>query len=303
MFCGDDRDGAVIPNPMRQLRMYRWRGSRNRWHRISPDRDNGEDEIPPSTIELVSWNVSFDAPLVATRMAAMLRHLEKVVFKCRGGRHRAEVNALVGLETILKDEWVREHFFVTPADTSKWPTDPPARYGNVTLVEKSIPVVDAHILEFGLSAMQRTGVMYDVILRIINTHLESLPSGDDARPEQLKLLSKFLRQVAPGVRGGIISGDMNPIGPKDAGVPGALGLKDAWRKGDTDERGFTWGEQPRSEFPAGRFDKILYLPRKGYRVDEPQRIGMGLKVSNERVPNGLWMSDHCGLWTKVQVLR
>jgi tyrosyl-DNA phosphodiesterase 2 len=96
---------------------------------------------------------------------------------------------------------------------------------------------------------------------------------------------------------------MNPIGPKDAGAPGALGLKDAWRKGDTDERGFTWGEQPRSEFPAGRFDKILYLPRKGYRVDEPQRIGMGLKVSNERVPNGLWMSDHCGLWTKVQVLR
>jgi tyrosyl-DNA phosphodiesterase 2 len=212
MFCGDDRDGAVIPNPMRQLRMYRWRGSRNRWHRISPDRDNGEDEIPPSTIELVSWNVSFDAPLVATRMAAMLRHLEKVVFKCRGGEAPEpcvvllqEVNALVGLETILKDEWVREHFFVTPADTSKWPTDPPARYGNVTLVEKSIPVVDAHILEFGLSAMQRTGVMvdirlaapkpneYDVILRIINTHLESLPSGDDARPEQLKLLSKFLK--------------------------------------------------------------------------------------------------------------
>lgn len=318
MFFGDDRDGPVVPNPMYQLRMYRWRGSRNRWHRISPDRDNGEDEIPTSTIELVSWNVSFDTPLCAKRMETILRHLEKVVFKCRDGEAPEpcvvllqEVHAIHGLQVLLQDEWVREHFFVTPADTSKWPEG--AQYGNVTLVEKSIPVVDAHILEFGLSAMQRTGVMVDirlaapkphdrdVVLRIINTHLESLPVGNEVRPEQLKLLAKFLKGA--GVRGGIISGDMNPIGPKDAAAPGVLGLRDAWRKGDTDERGFTWGEQPRAEFPAARFDKILYLPRKGYKVDEPQRIGLGLKVVSERVPNGLWASDHCGLWTKVHVLR
>ncbi|KAF7336634.1 hypothetical protein MVEN_02097900 [Mycena venus] len=319
MFGSDDRDAAVIPNPMYQLRMYRWRGSRNRWHRISPDRDNGEDDVPPTTIELVSWNVSFDTPLCAKRMEAILRHLEKVVFKCRDGEAPEpcvvllqEVHAIHGLQVLLQDEWVREHFFLTPADTSKWPEG--AQYGNVTLVEKSIPVADAHILEFGLSAMQRTGVMvdihlaapqpheYDVVLRIINTHLESLPQGNQVRPEQLRLLSKFLK--GPGVRGGLISGDMNPIGPKDAAAPGALGLRDAWRKGDTDERGFTWGEQPVStDYPAGRFDKILYLPRKGYRVDEPQRIGVGLKVASERVPGGLWASDHYGLWTKVHVLR
>ncbi|KAJ6576442.1 Endonuclease/exonuclease/phosphatase [Mycena vulgaris] len=317
MYCGDD--SPVVPNPMQQLRMYRWRGSRNRWHRILPDRDNGEDEIPPSTIEFVSWNVSYDTPMVAQRMESVLRHLEKVVFKCR--RKEApkpcvvllqEVQSLQGLEVLLKDEWVREHFFVTPADTSKWPDRAP--YGNVTLVEKSIPVVDANILEFGLSAMQRTGVIvdiqlaapkpreYDVVLRVINTHLESLPVGNDVRPAQLQLLSKFLK--GPGVRGGIISGDMNPIGPKDAELPTSLGLRDAWRKGDKDERGFTWGEQPRREYPAARFDKILYLPRKGYRVDEPQRIGVGLKTFSERLPEGsMWTSDHCGLWTKVHILR
>ncbi|KAJ7126982.1 Endonuclease/exonuclease/phosphatase [Mycena epipterygia] len=318
MYFGGD-DSPVVPNPLQQLRMYRWRESRKRWHRISPDRDNGEDEIPPSTIEFVSWNVSYDTPMVAQRMECVLRHLEKIVFKCRRGEAPEpcvvllqEVHSLNGLDVILKDEWVREHFFVTPADTSKWPEG--AAYGNVTLVEKSIPVADAHILEFGLSAMQRTGVMvdirlgapkpreYDVILRVINTHLESLTQGDDVRPQQLKLLTKFIK--GPGIRGGIIGGDMNPIGPKDASLAASLGLRDAWRKGDNDERGFTWGEQPPTEYPVGRFDKILYLPRKGYRVDEPQRIGVGLKIKSDRLQGGsLWVSDHYGLWTKVHVLR
>lgn len=87
-------------------------------------------------------------------------------------------------------------------------------------------------------------------------------------------------------------------------MPAALGLRDAWRKGDQDERGFTWGEQPECDYPAARFDKILYLPRRGYRVDEPQRIGVGLKINSDRLPGGsLWCSDHAGLWTKLHVLR
>jgi tyrosyl-DNA phosphodiesterase 2 len=96
---------------------------------------------------------------------------------------------------------------------------------------------------------------------------------------------------------------MNPIGQQDAKQPEALGLKDAWGKGDKDPKGFTWGEQPKTHFPAGRFDKILYLPRKGYRVEAPERIGFGMKLHSDRVPNGLWLSDHCGLVSTVQVLR
>ncbi|KAJ7170696.1 Endonuclease/exonuclease/phosphatase [Mycena crocata] len=314
----EDPNSPVVPNPLQQLRMCRWRESRNRWHRVSSDRDIGEDEELPSTIDLVSWNVSYDTPMVRERMESVLRHLETVVFKCRDGEAPEpcivmlqEVHSPNGLDVILKDEWVREHFFVAPVDTNKWPDR--TQYGNVTLVERSIAVVDAHILEFGLSCMQRTGVMvdvrlgspnqeHDVILRVINTHLESLSGGNDVRPEQLRLLSKFLK--GPGVRGGIIGGDMNPIGPKDASAPASLGLRDAWRKGDKDERGFTWGEQPRNEYPAARFDKILYLPRRGYRVDEPKRIGVGLKIHSERLPRGSgWTSDHCGLYTKIHVLR
>ncbi|KAK7033137.1 Endonuclease/exonuclease/phosphatase [Favolaschia claudopus] len=322
MYCGSVEDplGPVVPNPMNQLRMYRWRSSRKTWHRVSPDYiDDNEDEVPPSTIDVVTWNVSFDAPFCAQRMEAALKHLEKSVFRCRGGEAPEpciilfqEVHQAHGLPAILKNEWVKEHFLVTPADASKWPED--ALYGNVTLVEKSIPVTDAHILEFGLSAMQRTGVMvdirlaaakphdYDVPLRIINTHLESLPVGNEVRPEQLKLLSKFLK--GGGVRGGVVAGDMNPIGPHDAEAPENLGLRDAWRKGDEDERGFTWGEQPKTTFPAARFDKILYLPRRGYRMDAPRRIGVGLQIHNERAQGGkLWVSDHYGLAAKLHVQR
>jgi tyrosyl-DNA phosphodiesterase 2 len=220
MFNEEDK---IIPNELRQVRVCRFRASRNRWHGISPDRDNGEDEIPPSTMQLVSWNVSFDDPMPRERMQHALRHLEKVVFKCRRGEAPEpccvllqEVHLPHGLEAILADEWVREHFFVTPVDTRKWPEG--AQYGNVTLVERSIPVADAHILEFGLSSMQRTGVIvdihlgapeqdYDVRLRVVNTHLESLRKGDMARPEQLKLLSKFIKVGVPylSVRGVILN--------------------------------------------------------------------------------------------------
>ncbi|KAJ7650245.1 hypothetical protein FB45DRAFT_887415 [Roridomyces roridus] len=291
MFGGDD--SPVIPNVLHQLRMSRWRESRKRWHRASPDRNYGEEDVPPSTIEVVSWNVS----------VGMGRHQSLVWSCCRRWRCSMEWTLSSTTSGFASTFWLRRQ------DTSKWPDS--ARYGNVTLVEKSIPVQDAHILEFGLSSMQRTGVIvdlrlgapdpheYDVILRVVNTHLESLPAGDQVRPQQLQLLSKFLK--GPGVRGGLIAGDMNPIGAQDAGAPAALGLRDAWRKGDNDKSGFTWGEQPECEYPAARFDKILYLPRRGYRVDEPRRIGFGLKMSNER--GSLWCSDHAGLWTKVHVLR
>ncbi|KAF7312258.1 hypothetical protein MIND_00238800 [Mycena indigotica] len=315
MNCDDDL-GPVIPSQCYELRMYRWRRSRNRWQRLSEDYETG-DEQTPTNFQLVTWNVNFDAPMPDKRMTKALRYLEEDVFKCENGEapdpcvimlQEVHVRAVAA---ILSDSWVREHFLLTPADTSKWPTD--ALYGNITLVEKSIQVEKAHILQFGSSSMHRTGLIvdvrleapkpheYDVILRLINTHLESLRVGDDVRPGQLKLLSKFLK--GPGVRGGVVAGDMNPIGPSDAGLPAAYGLKDAWRKGDKDPKGFTWGEQPPAQFPAARFDKILYLPRKGYRVEPPERLGVGLKLFDDRLPNGIWTSDHYGLLSTVEVLR
>lgn len=71
----------------------------------------------------------------------------------------------------------------------------------------------------------------------------------------------------------------------------------AWKRGETDSAGYTWGYQPRSQFPLGRLDKILYTPLEMLEVEEPRRIGVGL-----RTEEGQWASDHFGLTTVVRVV-
>jgi len=137
----------------------------------------------------------------------------------------------------------------------------------------------------------------EVTLRVANTHLESLPVGATKRPEQLGLISRFL--MRPGLVGGIVAGDMNAIGPSDVDLPRRCGLVDAWSEDDEEdeEEGYTWGYQPGCEFPPGRLDKVLFTPSKAYEVDEPQKIGIGVKTAD-----GEWASDHYGLLTTVRIL-
>ncbi|KAF7327817.1 hypothetical protein MKEN_00361500 [Mycena kentingensis (nom. inval.)] len=320
MYCGidDDPNGPVIPNQCFELRMYRFRRSRNKWQRLAHDYTINEEETPEK-FRLLTYNVNFEATFAAKRVEEILRHVEEDVLDCRGGEApepcvvMLQEVQLAQMDAILGNGWVREHFLVTPVDVHKWPAN--ALFGTVTLVEKSIPVERAHSLHFGESYMERMALIvdirlaapkpkeYDVILRMINTHLESLEDPWQARVAQMKLLTKFLK--GPGIRGGIIAGDMNPVSAHDKGLSESLGLKDAWLKADDDPEGFTWGEMPpHHKFPPKRFDKVLYLPRKGYRVKEPKRIGVDLKLRTDRMPTGwIYASDHCGLETTVQVLR
>jgi len=131
-----------------------------------------------------------------------------------------------------------------------------------------------------------------ITLRVANTHLESMPEGENARPEQLRLIAKLLK----GMNGGVACGDMNAIGPSDWALAEKVGLVDAWKGDDDDEEGFTWGYQPTSEHPPGRLDKILFVPGKMYEVDEPKVVGVGLKTTQ-----GLWASDHFGLVTTLRL--
>jgi tyrosyl-DNA phosphodiesterase 2 len=97
---------------------------------------------------------------------------------------------------------------------------------------------------------------------------------------------------------------MNAIAKGDRSLARKFGLKDAWRRGDSDPEGFTWGYQSLEEdqiYPKARLDKILYTPKRRYKVDEPQRIGVGLKVfvkENEEH----WVSDHYGLLTALHMV-
>ncbi|KAF8656269.1 hypothetical protein AX16_002705 [Volvariella volvacea WC 439] len=288
----------------------------------------------PSRLRIITWNLDFTSPNPKERLIAALRHLEEEVLQCKEGIVTPdqacvimfqEVHASV-MPVFWEDEWVKENFYMAPLNSGRWPKN--SIYGLVTLVERSLDIRYTGMLEFQLTNMARGGLLVDlalstpgrgsrggknvdydphedergeVVVRIVNTHLESLKDHLGLRKRQLGLLASLLK-MDEEVEGGIIAGDMNAIEPFDRGLPTQVGLRDAWRRGDDDESGFTWGKQgqnPGGKYPAARLDKILYLQRTGFRVDEPQRIGVGLKTVVGADGEEDWVSDHYGLVTTL----
>ncbi|TFY63375.1 hypothetical protein EVJ58_g3283 [Rhodofomes roseus] len=264
---------------------------------------------PPPSIHLVSWNVDFMAPNANARLQHALDHIRSTLEQQGGGSDGSLVPCCVLLQEvegnatpiILKSKWVREHFVVVPTSPSQWPS---TRYGNVTLVSNTVPIVGAQSLVFANSFMGRNALCVDVqlarpgeeesaLLRIANVHLESMPEGTSRRPAQLSATAELLRD--PSVQAGVVAGDMNPIDPRDANLPAEVGLTDAYQGAEDDEASFTWGYQPRNRFPVCRMDKILYTKHLSLVVDAPSRIGVGVKTSK-----GQWASDHYGLMTIVK---
>ncbi|KAF8233196.1 hypothetical protein L208DRAFT_1422960 [Tricholoma matsutake] len=313
-------EAPVIPSRHFPLRPYCYRRVKGgSWKHVSSSKIN-DQTYHPSSIKLVTWNVDFHSPQVKARLFIALRYLETQVFKCPRGE--APEPCVIMLQEVHRDalphlldyEWVRNHFVVTPISHIRWPNE--CHYGNVTLVSRSLIVVKTCILHFGHSSMSRAGVVVDiklntpataaesreVTMRLINTHLESLPQGEQYRLIQMSILATYLKKKDE-VQGGVIVGDMNAICPSDASIAEDVGLRDAWKKGDSDESGFTWGYQGGGEFPAARLDKVLYLPRRGYRVDEPSRIGIGLRAEYIEGGEDIWVSDHYGLVATLRVLR
>ncbi|KAK2460345.1 hypothetical protein APHAL10511_007734 [Amanita phalloides] len=310
----------VIPNLLIKLNAYRYRPSIKEWKHIHFDK--AENRKYPSQVRIITWNVNYDALGVMERLNAALRHLELDILGCRRGEAPEpccillqELNANA-YPHLLADTWVRKIFVVAPRSPDKWPAR--ATYGNVTLISRSVPITGCAIMHFASSIFQRTGVIVDIrlfdptreddsrsatsVVRIINTHLESLSPGLEARRLQLDILSKLL--FVGGERsGGVIAGDMNAIGPNEHEFPSELGLRDAWNKGEGTKEGHTWGYQGPSQYPAGRLDKVLYLPLDEYEVDTPQRVGMGVIVKDLESGNDMpqYVSDHYGLDTVLRM--
>jgi len=299
------------------LRAVRYSSRKMRWAQTS-NCAKGVREPLPSSIRIVTWNVDFASPERKKRFLAALCYIQQHVLGCHTVNERPEPCCILLQEVhvsvfpqILNSEWVRRYFIVVPTGTDKWPDH--TVYGNVTLVSRTIPMVNAFTIVFSNSDMHRTAVFVDVklcipaledeprlsagivTLRIANTHLESLSDGAMARPGQLKLIAHALREH--GLLGGIVAGDMNAIGPTDVPIVEDAGLCDAWQ-GDDDDEGYTWGYQPPQQFPPGRLDKVLSTRQEGFIVDEPERIGIG-----EAIRQDCWVSDHYGLVTRVHIVR
>lgn len=299
--------------------------------RIKAAHDGGQDAAAPESIYILTWNVDFASEQRAERLRHALDHIRCDVFQCASNADTPppccvllqEVEAEV-IPVLLAHEWVRTHFRVTPVSNSSWPRR--AHYGNVTLVSRHIGVLAASSLVFENSHMARNALMVDLQLfaketeaeegeagpqfadeksrekgmkpvkfRIANVHLESLPQGAKARPEQLALVAQALKD--PSLHGGLVGGDMNAIGMSDISIPKEVGLLDAYTGDEHDIAGHTWGYQPREAFLPGRLDKILYTHGAGaVDVEQPRCIGVGLKTAD-----GIWASDHYGLLAIVRL--
>ena len=286
---------------------------------------NIPDDLPTS-LTLVTWNVDFSKPRTMQRLTSALDHLEKKLTEDKGGKPPPclillqEIHA-DAFDSLLAHPWVREWFMVVPGRTNEgWPQG--AWYGTVTLIARSVKLTASMYVHFEESWMHRNALVTDVllggaeprarVLRVINTHLESLPEGTPMRVVQLRVIAELLREgktVSGGV-GGIVGGDMNAIAPSDATLPEQNGLLDAWKEkkkrdgqGVEGEDGMTWGYQPPCQYPPGRLDKILYTDSDAFVVKDIGKVGVELRMPT---PEGKseseieWVSDHYGLSCQVE---
>jgi len=313
-----------MPDTVVQLRAKQFSGQ---WVHapLTPYDADIPDDLPTS-LTLVTWNVDFSKRYANERLTAALDHLGEKLTEGKGGKPPPCLILLQEIrdgafDTLLAHPWVREWFMVVPGHPREgWPQG--ARYGTVTLIALSVKLTASTCVHFEESWMNRNALVTDVmlsgaeprarVLRVINTHLESLPEGTLRRVVQLKVIAELLGQgkTEPGGVGGIVGGDMNAIAPSDATLPEQNGLLDAWeeqkrREGqeglegeDKDEDGMTWGYQPPSQYPPGRLDKILYTDSDAFEVRNIRKLGINERVS---LPEGKseWVSDHYGLLCQV----
>ncbi|KAH8099939.1 Endonuclease/exonuclease/phosphatase [Cristinia sonorae] len=293
---------------------------RDQWYCYQlPSPFNGDPRSLPSSIRLYTWNVDFQSPEPFARMTRVLDHIqyltpsptqtEPLPPPCCVLLQEVSVDAFMAIEA---HPWVRAHFSIVSAEP--WSVG----YGVVTLVSRRLWIARGQSLSFGSSRQGRTALIVDIpmqvnyrreeansiekppevaVMRIANTHLESLPEGAVARPLQLNAVAQFLYEAGYGV----VCGDMNVIGPGDADMHTRAGLSDAWKRGEWDDNGVTWGYQPPTQYPPARLDRVFYVSRTtGLQVDEPEVIGKDVRIGNPAP--GLWASDHFGLTTTLTIV-
>ncbi|EAT86721.1 hypothetical protein HBI56_130500 [Parastagonospora nodorum] len=272
--------------------------------------------IDPKAIRLISWNIDVLIGFAEQRMRAALRYMHEVVTSTP-----AETAAVVFLQEmgqsdlrqIREAEWVKQRFNITEFDHRNW-LGP--LYGTTILVDRRLTIKNVFRVPW-VSKFDRDGLSVDIalssaqsgngnreVLRLCNTHLESLVADPPVRPLQLAAASKILKET--GVASALIAGDFNAIQPFDRTLHSENDLKDAYLElggqEDSDD-GFTWGYQVpqwmRDKFGCSRMDKILL--RGDVRPKSFERIGVDVKVAEEerdkvqKEIEGGWVTDHYGV--------
>ncbi|KAL3471147.1 Endonuclease/exonuclease/phosphatase [Aspergillus californicus] len=292
---------------------------------------------PSDRINLISWNIDFQVPAPNERMSTALQYLDTLIAEHNNQYDSPTViffQEMVASDLNLIEQalWIREKFYVTDISPNNWRSS----YGTVTLIDKRLTIQRVFRIPYALSRMQRDVLFVDVVLntssageqivRLCNTHLESLASGIIARPSQLKLASEFMQGTGRGAdalpipHAAILAGDLNAFEPEDAAAPMDCGLTDAFLVlGGTDgtDEAYTWGKQcpawSAGKFPDARMDKVLFCG--GVEALSYRKIGEGLKArvelynshdsfdgASEDAFEELWVTDHAGLNAEFRLL-
>jgi len=303
--------GAAIW-PRRDAVAHRFSRSRQAWV-PTEDPYTVPSINPPDAFRLVTWNVDAFSYNKGLRMRKALDFLATAhhpgYFAAPGSLASPTIVLLQEVHIdmfhhITSHPWVRDNFNIVPSSPASWPHG--AAYGNVSLISKTIPIQSASIVDFPNSSMGRCLLFVDIILRphngdgayivrVGNTHLESMEQGARARRDQVHAIASYLRSE---VDCGLVAGDMNLVAEADRGLEESAGLRDAHPPG---VRLYTWGDQPpQTQFPKRRLDKVLFTDRGILDIAPPQWLAKGLTYG-AGMGTTAFVSDHIALETRVAV--
>ncbi|PSN72272.1 hypothetical protein BS50DRAFT_448491, partial [Corynespora cassiicola Philippines] len=271
------------------------------------------------TFRLLSWNIDMFTHFAEARMDAGLSYLSSLTSSFSPSDPVIiflQEMTQPDMRQIRDAEWVQRRFYLTDLDGEKWLGD---FYGTTALVDRRLQIQSVFRVPW-YSRFERDGLFIDVVLskdgaerqvlRLCNTHLESLVADPPVRPVQLLDAAKVLGDH--GVVAAVLAGDLNAIQPFDRTLHVDNGLQDAYLelggKEDSDE-GFTWGQQApqelREKFGCSRMDKMLF--RGATNVRRFERIGAGIRV-DERVWKDAgktgdpeWVTDHYGIMGQFEI--
>lgn len=267
----------------------------------------------PNRLALFSWNIDFMLPFPNSRMQTALAELRRLT---NGDSQRASIASVVLLQECLLsdlhiiqfDAWVRDNFIITDIDTSSWSS---GYYGTTTLIDKRLSLRSCFRVHYAETTMERDALFVDLgiadrIVRICNTHLESLALQPPRRPSQMKVAASYMHQSS--VHGSILSGDLNAIEDFDRRLHTDNELKDAYLElGGSDDSadGHTWGQQAstalRERFGTCRMDKVFYCG--DLQLKSFEKFGEGVVVPDEAEQKEIvhlgfekpWITDHLGV--------
>lgn len=297
------------------------------YYSFSPEHGSWQETDPPtsapsisapSRFSILSWNIDFMLPYTDERMAAALKHLESHV-------NATSLPAIIMLQEMLETDltliqaqpWIRQNYNLTDLDNKYWES---GHYGTCTLIPKALSAASIFRVHYEHTAMERDALFVDLgfgngqIIRICNTHLESLVADPPKRPHQLATAAKWMHD--PEVNGSVLGGDLNAIQPFDKTLHSDNSLHDAYltlgEKEDGDE-GYTWGQMAptklRNMFGCSRMDKLFFCGQ--LKCEKFERFGLGIEAEEDNVKESLvkeegmeagWVTDHLGVKAEFSVL-